>query len=78
MDLKSISRRVAALAARVPRPRLHRGLVVIFRASDGDGHPLPLPPDAPPHRQPQARDPRFGFDVVFVDVDGTEIGGVAP
>jgi hypothetical protein len=72
MDLKSISRRIAALTERAPRPRLHPGRVVIFRASDGDGHPLPLPADVP-HRQPEARDPRAGLDVVWLDECGGEI-----
>lgn len=70
MDLKSITRRVAALAARVPRPRLHRGLVVVFRSCDADGKLVPLP-DVP-HRRPEARDPRFGLDVVFLDKNGAE------
>jgi hypothetical protein len=72
MDLKSISRRIAALTERAPRPRLHPGRVVIFRASDGDGHPLPLPPDAPPIRKPEARPACDGIDVVFVDENGAE------
>ena len=63
MDLKSISRRVAALAARAPRPRLHRGLVVRF-VDCVDGKPAPLP-DVP-HREPERRDPARGLDVVFV------------
>jgi hypothetical protein len=46
--------------------------VVIFRASDGDGHPLPLPPDAPPIRKPEARPACDGIDVVFVDENGAE------
>ena len=72
MDLRSLRQRLARIGATVAPPRrLHPGLVVIFRASDGAGHPLPLPADVP-HRQPEARDPRFGLDVVWVDSDGAE------
>jgi hypothetical protein len=71
MDLKSISRRVAALAARTPPRRLHPGLVVVFRSCDGDGKPAPLP-DVP-HRHPEPRDPSRGLDVVWVGEDGAEL-----
>jgi hypothetical protein len=70
MDLKSISRRVAALAARAPRPRWHAGLVVVFRSCDGDGKLVPLP-DVP-HREPERRDPARGLDVLFLDENGAE------
>ena len=70
MDLKSITRRLAALAARAPRPRLHRGLVVVFRACDADGKLIPLP-DVP-HRMPEVRDPARGPDVLFLDETGIE------
>jgi hypothetical protein len=73
MNLGSLSRKIAALAARAPRSRSHRGLLVVFRASDGDGHPLPLPPDAPPIREPEARPACDGIDVVFIHENGTEI-----
>jgi len=70
MDLKSISRRVAALAARTPPRRLHPGLVVVFRSCDADGKLVPLP-DVP-HREPERRDPARGLDVLFLDETGTE------
>ena len=76
MDLKSIGRRVAALAARVPRPRLHRGITVQFVDCE-NGKPKPLPADAPPHRQPEARDPRAGLDVIWLDADGSELSRCA-
>ena len=64
MDLKTITRRLEALAARAPRPRLHPGLVVAFRSADADGKLIPLP-DVP-HRPPEARPACAGLDVVFV------------
>lgn len=72
MDLKSLRNRLTRIGATVtPRPRLHRGLVVVFRSCDADGQLIPLP--ALPHRTPEARDPRFGLDVVWLDSDGTEL-----
>ena len=65
MDLLSLSRRLARIGAAVAPPPLHRGLVVQF-VDAVDGKPAPLPADAPPHRQPEARDPRLGLDIVFV------------
>jgi len=72
MDLKSISRRVAALAARTPPRRLHPGLVVQF-VDAVDGKPAPRPADAPPRREPERRDPARGLDIVWLDADGVEI-----
>jgi hypothetical protein len=60
------------LAARAPRPHPHSGLLVRFVASDGSGGPAPLPPDAPPIRKPERRDPRDGIDIVLVDENGRE------
>jgi hypothetical protein len=37
-----------------------------------DGKPAPLPPGVK-IRQPEARDPRLGLDIVWLDSDGTEI-----
>jgi hypothetical protein len=70
MDLKTITRRLEALAARAPRPRLHPGLLVVFRSCDTDGQLIPLP--TVPHRQPEARDPARGLDVVWLDENGVE------
>jgi hypothetical protein len=69
MDLKSISRRVAALAARTPPRRLHPGLIVRF-VDCVDGKPAPF--SNVPHRMPEARDPARGLDVVFLDENGSE------
>ncbi|MGB8297372.1 MAG: hypothetical protein WCG85_18245 [Polyangia bacterium] len=74
MDLRSLRQRVSRIGAAVtPTRRLHAGLLVRFVASDGNGKPAPLPADAPPIRKPEARDPSRGLDVVFIDVDGSEL-----
>jgi len=69
VNLTSISRRIAALAERAPRPRLHPGLIVRF-VDAVDGKPVPLP-DVP-YREPERRDPARGLDVLFLDETGTE------
>ena len=75
MDLKSLRQRLARIGATVtPSRRLHPGLVVRF-VDCIDGKPAPLP-DVP-HREPEARDPRFGLDVVWLDSDGTELSRCA-
>jgi hypothetical protein len=73
MDLKSLRQRLARIGATVASPRrLHPGLIVRFVASDGNGKPAPLPPDAPPIRKPEARPACDGIDVVFLDSNGAE------
>ena len=75
-SLKSLQSRIKKLRGAVaPRPLKHHGLVVVFRSCDADGKPAPLP-DVP-HREPEARDPRFGLDVVWLDSDGTELSRCA-
>ena len=64
-NLRNLSRRLARIGIAVTAPLKHPGLVVRF-VDAVDGKPAPLPADAPPHRQPEARDPRLGLDVVFV------------
>jgi hypothetical protein len=76
MDLRSLRQRLARIGATVAPPRrLHPGLVVVFRACDGDGKPAPLP-DVP-HRHPEPRDPSRGLDVVWVGEDGAELSRCA-
>ena len=72
MNLEKIRSRLGRLGARVAPPRrLHPGLIVRFRPCDADGKLVPLP-DVP-HRMPEARDPRFGLDGVFLDENGAEL-----
>ena len=71
MNLSTLRNQIARLGATVaPRPRLHRGLLVVFRSCDADGQLIPLP-DLP-HGTPSARDPRDGLDVLFLDENGAE------
>jgi len=75
MDLRSLRQRLARIGAAVTPPRrLRPGLIVRF-VDCVDGKPAPLP-DVP-HREPEARDPRFGLDVVWLDSDGTELSRCA-
>jgi hypothetical protein len=72
MDLKSLRARLTRIGIAVAPPLKHPGLIVRF-VDAVDGKPVPRPADAPPHRQPEARDPRDGLDILFLDVDGVEI-----
>ena len=69
MNLTSFRNRLARLATVTPPRRLHPGLIVRF-VDCVDGKPAPFP--NVPHRQPEARDPRNGADVVFLDENGAE------
>jgi hypothetical protein len=74
MNLTSFRNRLVRLATVTPPRRLHPGLIVRF-VDCVDGKPAPFP--NVPHRMPEARDPARGLDVVFLDVDGTELSRCA-